>query len=175
MWFISKAKGIGLMGQARKFVKKTGLSLGLAAAIFAAALSVASAEESRRTPPASGDVTLRVKAVFTPVAYITVSHEPIKLADILRMTEAGDAVTRQSFVSVRGGLPGETVYMTCGVERRFDGEMVRSRGCDGGNDITPVAIIAGHSGGSNIYLTDDLLPDPEGRTSSSISIDITYI
>lgn len=164
------------MRHKRTFLTKTGLCLGLSVAIFAAALSVASAEESRqRAAPVSGDASLRVKAVFTPVAYITVSHEPIKLADILRMTEAGDAVTRQSFVSVKGGVSGETVYMTCGVERRFDGQTVRNRNCDGENAITPVAIVAGQSGGSNIYLTDDLLPDPEGRNSSSISIDITYI
>ena len=117
------------------------------------------------------------KAKFIAAAFIMVEHEPFSLAKFIQIVDTDMSVTRQAFVSVRG-LPGESVYLTCGIERKNGGTSSGNRitrDCDGSEDVVSKRMMSGEREDTEIWLTDDLLPDSKGSSDSSISIEATYL
>ena len=123
----------------------------------------------------SATANINAKVQFMQAAVITAKYDPMdpSKVDAPAPTEIASATAWQKLHLNVTGLPGETVYMTCNVTN--PGNASAQRDCGGNNGPEQHAIHAGHPFDNGILLTNDLMPNPSGKSESSVNIEISYI
>lgn len=121
----------------------------------------------------AASTSLGMTAKFTQAAAIAASYEPMDMNKALPDIDIQQAVSRKLSLKI-GGLPGETVFMTCNVSDLEDAAKGK-RDCGGNADIAQHAIPAGQQFDNGILLTRDLMPNPSGQSKSSVTIEVSYL
>ena len=130
---------------------------------------------SANTTVSSGSANTNVglKAEFVIAATYSVEHEPMTMTLQPAVVDTNHIVTREAHLTI-GGVPGETVVVTCDVTNATkDRKSVRD--CGGAPNVVQKAIMSGQQIDSGVLLTKDLMPNGTDKSESTVTFDVTYM
>lgn len=145
-----------------------------------AAVSTSSAEtptflDTKKPPEVSdGKVSADINghAQFISAATYKVEHQPMTVTTADPSKVETHIVTKEAYVTI-GGLPGETVAVTCDVSR-MDKDRKNVRDCGGQPSVEQRMIMSGQKLDDGVLLTDDLMPNDKGKSESTVSFEVSY-
>lgn len=126
-----------------------------------------SAETTVSTGSASASVGMN--ANFTQGAAVEAHYEPMDVEKAKAQLEVAEAVKRDLHLKITG-LPGETAYFTCNVTAAGS-----QRDCGSLEQVKLHTIKANEKYDNGILLTPDLMPNPTGKSESSVNIEVSYL
>jgi hypothetical protein len=152
-----------------------GALIGASVALTAARAETPSLVTAEKTPTVSnGSATtnLRTQAEFVSAATYTVEHQPMTIKKSDPASVETNIVTREAYVTI-GGLPGETVSVTCDVSSMHE-QLRNVRDCGGQPRVEQRLIMSGQKLDDGVLLTNDLMPNETGKSDSTVSFEVSY-
>lgn len=120
----------------------------------------------------SAGTAVGMNAEFLTAATFKIEHEPMTMQKRAAGFNINNIVTHEAYVTI-GGLPGETVLLTCNVASHRDaGNGVRD--CGGDPVVKQHAILSGEKLDNGVVLTDDLMPNDSGKSESTVTFEVSY-
>ncbi|MEZ0224937.1 MAG: hypothetical protein ACAH83_10310 [Alphaproteobacteria bacterium] len=140
---------------------------------FAEKLSFLNTGAETTVNSGSAGTAVGMNAEFMTAATFKVEHEPFTVGSPGAVMDIHHIVTREAYVTI-GGLPGETVLLTCDVSSRHDAS-TRVRDCGGEGAVQQHEIKSGQKLDNGVLLTNDLMPNDTGVSESTVSFEVSYL
>lgn len=139
---------------------------------FADGLSFLNTGADTTVSSGSAGTAVAMNAEFLTAATFKIEHEPLTMPKQGAL-DIDHIVTREAYVTI-GGLPGETVLLTCNVSSHHDTQ-TSIRDCGGDPVVQQHAIMSGQKLDDGVLLTNDLMPNDSGKSDSTVSFEVSYL